>query len=323
MKLSIIVPVYNVEKYLAKCLDSLIHPELEDYEIIAVNDGSTDSSPAILEDYALRYPALIRVIHKENGGLGSARNAGNEVAAGEYILYVDSDDYLLPEAVAELMEICVKGYDICFFDAEAVDEDGKVLFYVNGHDKQGDFSFENEPGLLLGAPNAWNKLFRKSLMNGIEFPGRAWYEDIRTMPKLYLDSAKCCSIKKPYYRYLQRQGSIMSSKNIARNLEIIEAFDDLCSYYKKHNAYDKYANELEYLVFYHQYICAVVRVCLADKKSPLANRLRDDFIGKFPGYKNNPYVKNAPLKYKLLDRLIYMRMYGAVAAIMGINEKIK
>ncbi len=325
MKLSIIVPVYNVENYLAKCLDSLIHPELEGYEIITVNDGSTDSSPAILEDYKTRYPSLIRVIHQQNGGLGAARNTGTTAAAGEYILYVDSDDYLLPEAVEELLDFCSKGYDICFFDAESVDEDGNSLSYIEGHDSEGDFSLKSHPQLLLSPPNAWNKLFRKSLMTdaGIVFPGRVWYEDIRTMPKLYLDADKCCHIKKPYYRYLLRQGSIMNNKNIARNLEIIEALDDLHGYYKVRGEYDRYKNELEYLSFYHQYICAVVRVCLADKKSPLASKLRDDFISKFPGYKSNPRVKAAPMKYKLLDRLIYMRMYAAVSLIMGINAKMK
>lgn len=325
MKLSIIVPVYNVEKYLAKCLDSLIHAELEGYEIIAVNDGSTDSSPAILEEYAARYPALIRVIHQQNGGLGAARNTGTAAAAGQYLLYVDSDDCLLPEAVEELLGYCGKGYDICFFDAESVDEEGKVLSYIEGHEAEGDFCLEGCPRLLLSAPNAWNKLFRKSLMadKGIEFPGRVWYEDIRTMPKLYPDARRCCRIKKPYYRYLLRQGSIMNNKNIVRNLEIIEALDDLNAYYQDQGAYDTYKNELEYLSFYHQYICAVVRVCLGGRKSTLADKLRDDFVAKFPSHKANPYVKAAPLKYKLLDRLIYMRMYSAVSFIMGINAKMK
>lgn len=94
MKLSIIVPVYNVEKYLAQCLDSLVGQTVEDYEIIVVNDGSPDNSQRIIDDYAARYPGLIVPMIKENGGLSSARNLGMNVAKGEFIGFVDSDDWV-------------------------------------------------------------------------------------------------------------------------------------------------------------------------------------------------------------------------------------
>ena len=97
-KLSVIIPVYNVENYLGKCLGSVIYPELEDYEIILVNDGSTDASGSICAEYAARFPALVRVITTENGGLGRARDVGIDAAAGEYLLFLDSDDYLSPDA---------------------------------------------------------------------------------------------------------------------------------------------------------------------------------------------------------------------------------
>ena len=116
-KLTVMIPVYNVENYLKKCLDSVIYPELDDYEIVLVNDGSTDKSGEICDEYAQRFPALIRVITTPNGGLGKARDVGIDAARGEYILFLDSDDYLAPGAVPEMMALLEKDFDMCFFDS--------------------------------------------------------------------------------------------------------------------------------------------------------------------------------------------------------------
>ena len=104
IKLSIVIPVYNVEKYLAKCLDSVIYPALDGYEVIVVNDGSTDGSGAIAAEYAAHYPGLLRLIEQENGGLGAARNTGLEAAEGEFVFFLDSDDSLREKAVPEMLE---------------------------------------------------------------------------------------------------------------------------------------------------------------------------------------------------------------------------
>ena len=116
VRLSVVIPVYNVEKYLRECLDSVIQPGMEGYEIVCVNDGSTDSSPAILEEYREKYPELIRTVHTENQGLGAASNNGIAAAKGEYIAFLDSDDYYPENAVEEILEVCENGDDICIFD---------------------------------------------------------------------------------------------------------------------------------------------------------------------------------------------------------------
>ena len=104
IKLSIVIPVYNVENYLAKCLDSVIYPALAGYEVIVVNDGSTDGSGAIAAEYAARYPGLFRRIDQEDGGLGAARNTGLEAAEGEFVCFLDSDDSLREKAGPEMLE---------------------------------------------------------------------------------------------------------------------------------------------------------------------------------------------------------------------------
>ena len=128
IKLSVILPVYNVEDYLAKCLDSVILADEPDYEIILVNDGSTDSSPAIAASYREQYPDLIRLISTENMGLGSARNTGMANARGEFYCFLDSDDYLAPGAMRSMLDIFDRDFDICIFDSISVDPAGHDLF---------------------------------------------------------------------------------------------------------------------------------------------------------------------------------------------------
>lgn len=127
MKISFIVPVYNVEKYLDECVQSILKQTMDDYEIILVNDGSPDNCPAMCVGYEIRYPDKVRVVHKKNGGLASARNAGLRVAKGEYIYFVDSDDYLLEDKVSELYQ-------------KAVDYNADVL-------QTSYFTFDEESGI--------------------------------------------------------------------------------------------------------------------------------------------------------------------------------
>lgn len=186
-------------------------------------------------------------------------------------------------------------------------------------------SLDSYPRLLLCPPSACNKICRRSLFieSGLRFPSRVWYEDLRTIPKLYLLTDKIVATDRQWYIYIQRSGSITRSANLERNLEIIEAVDDLIGYYKTAEKYNKYRHELEYTAFYNQYLTAVVRVCLADPKSPVANILRDDFLTKYPDYSTNPYVREMPFKYRLLSRLIRRRSYTTVGFLMGLNERVK
>lgn len=325
-KLSIIIPVYNVEKYLRKCLDSAIDPSSEDYEIITVNDGSTDTSADILDEYAKKYPGLIRVITKENGGLGSARNAAIGPAEGEFLYFLDSDDSLSPNAVAEMLDTLRSStFDICLFDAAAFNEAGKKLEDISGGSKEGSFRFEESPDILLRRMNVGTKIFRRTLFteNGIRFRDREWYEDMSCVPILYALADRIFYRKSAWYNYLTRQGSIMNSGTLARNLEIISAVEATNSYYREHGLFEKYHNELEYMCFYNVLIAATVRVNLVDPDTPLQDRLLEYFTEAFPNYRQNPYVKAAPAKYRLLDQLITARKHRAIHLLMTINDRVK
>lgn len=324
MKLSIIIPVYNVEKYLARCLDSVILPGREGYEIILVNDGSTDASPAIAEQYAEKYPELIRLVSTENGGLGHARNEGLSVALGKYVLFLDSDDRLCGGAAPEILSLAEEDFDICIFDHRLVSEGGQELKTVSGCDRDGEFSFAEYPELLFQPPNACMKLFRRELFGAdIRFPDRLWFEDLYTVPKLYIRSGRIRHVNKVWYEYLIRQGSITNSKNIGRNAEIITAVDEVIAYYKAQGCYEQYSAELEYMALYHQLITSTTRVNLIDRKSDLQDKLLEDYTAKFPNYRGNPYVQKMPFKLKLLLFLIERRLRLAVNLIMRLNNLVK
>lgn len=325
MKLSIIIPVYNTSEYLPACLDSVIDADYADYEIIVINDGSTDNSAQIAANYQLKYPELIQLISTENGGLGAARNHGIEAAKGEFLVFLDSDDKLAPGALAEILEIIDGSFDICIFDLQQTNIDGDYIGVINGTEKRGCFSLESYPELLFQAPAACNKIIRRSLFidNNILFPSRIWFEDLGTIPKLYPHAANIVSVDKKWYHYLMRTGSITNSKNTLRNLEMIDIVDKILEYYRISGNYQKYASELEYMAFYNQYLTSCTRVNLAQWNSPVQTQLIENYCSKFPNYRENKYFSQMPRKYKLLEKFLSKHSWLIVHLIMKANSLLK
>lgn len=325
MKLSVVIPIYNVEEYLPACLDSVLDPACGDYEIVAVNDGSTDRSGAIAADYAARWPGRIRVVATPNGGLGHARNTGLEAARGDYLLFLDSDDRLAPGALREMLSCLDGSFDVGIFDFAAVDGQGRELAYTRGAARAGDFTLADYPQLLCEAPNAVNKLWRRSLFteSGVRFPERLWFEDLATVPRLYLHAERFRNLARPWYLYLRRGGSIMTSRGIERNLEMIPAVDAVLAAYREAGLFERYHAELEYMALYHQLLTSCDRVALIDPKSPVLSGLVEEFLNKFPRCRENPYVRSMPPRHKLLVRLIIRRRFGAVRALMALNKRVR
>lgn len=325
LKLSIVVPIYNVEKYLAACLDSLIYPELDGYEIILVNDGSTDGSGEIMAQFAARHPALIRTVTTPNGGLGHARNTGLEISNGDYVLFVDSDDRLLENAVPEMLEVLDGSFDILLFDFISVNEEGRQLAAVTGCAREGRFTLAEYPELLFQPPSAWSKIWRRSLFTGtgIRFPDRLWFEDLATSPRLYLHAETICGLHKSWYAYLQRSGSITNSKSPERNREMITVIDMVMEAYRKAGQLERYRQELEYMACYHELLVSSTRVNLADPQNPVQDELLDDFLTKFPEYRKNPYLQQMPKKHRLLLDLIVRRRRGALHALLKLNNIVR
>ncbi|MDD3360199.1 MAG: glycosyltransferase [Hespellia sp.] len=213
-KISVIVPIYNTEKYLSKCVDSLLNQTYENIEIILVDDGSTDSSPKICNHYQDNY-ANIRVIHKKNGGLSSARNAGLNQANGQLIAFVDSDDSLSPTMYSELYDALKNEPDGCIVCGKyvRVDEGGNISDVKSAHEQSGKTTneeFLRELLLHVGDASACTKLFPRALIGDIRFDENKLNEDLLFMLELI---PKIQSIKytgKVGYYYLSRNRSISS-----------------------------------------------------------------------------------------------------------------
>ncbi|MBQ5523131.1 MAG: glycosyltransferase family 2 protein [Oscillospiraceae bacterium] len=324
--LSIVVPVYNVEKYLRECLDSAIVPGMDGYEIVCVNDGSTDSSPEILEEYRKRYPKLIRVMHTENQGLGAASNNGIAAAKGEYIAFLDSDDYLPPESIREMLAACKYGDDIIFFNFTEVNDKGDIIGINKGCCRdEGVFTLESYPQVLFDRPSRANKLFRRTLFeeHSIHYPSRVWFEDYRTNPKLYPFCHSMRYIDKEWYYYRQQPSSITHGKDPSRNLEILDAADDLLGFYEKEDLFRQYREELEYSVFYNVLLTSTDRVNLIDPKSEVQEKLLDYMNARFPTYEQNRYFRGMSKKYKLLHFLIKNKQYMFLNTVLHANNWIK
>lgn len=327
LKLSIVVPIYKVEDYLPACLDSILLPGREDYEIIAVDDGSPDRSGQIAEEYAARYPGLIRVIHQPNGGLGAARNTGIDSAKGEFLLFLDSDDSLFPGALEEMLRELERddGCDVIFFNDDQVDENGQLLSHSVSCSREGVFTLEEYPGLLLELPSACTKLWRRRLFleSGIRFPVRLWFEDLATTPRLYLRAGKMRAVPKAWLRYLLRQDSITNAKDPSRNREIITALSLVREDYRQQGALKRYEKELEISAVKHQLLFSTVRVNQMDPRSPLQKELKQNLDKSWPRWRSNPYLSQLPLQHRLLLKLIDGGHYAAVHAMMAANDRIK
>ena len=229
--LTVVIPVYNVEKYLNRCIESILLQEWKNYDILLVDDGSTDRSPQICDDYVKAYD-FISVIHKENGGLSEARNTGISQAKGEYVYFPDSDDWIEPDtfiALAEALES--QDFDIISFNREfvkgeeyAIISEPEVTQVFGGKDA---FVQMLKHSYITGFAN--DKIYRKSLFidNNILFPSRKYYEDLGTNYKLFLSTQKVYATNQKYYHYLiDNPDSITQSWNEKK-------FRDMFGFYKE------------------------------------------------------------------------------------------
>ncbi len=218
MKLSVIVPVYKAEAYLNTCVDSLLAQTLTDLEIILVNDGSPDRSGEIMADYAAAWPGKIKTLTLDNGGQGRARNRGLALAEGEYLGFVDSDDWVEPnmyermcraadEQSADVVDCCIRAD------------------YADGHWEVLPTWRDGQP--MAAAGSCCNKIFRRSIVGEIRYPEGLWYEDFEFSTRLLMRSKKTVHLPDALYRYRVGQPSTMHNQNTRKNLDILEIMENL------------------------------------------------------------------------------------------------
>lgn len=223
--ISIVVPIYKTEEYLRKCVDSILHQTYPNIEVILVDDESPDSSAAICDEYARR-DTRVKVIHQKNMGLAGARNSGMDVASGELIAFVDSDDYIEEDmymCMYESMQATQADIAVCGFLKQWTSKSQNVTYGQNEF-SQYEALEELVKNNRAGGCEAWNKLYQKKLFDGIYFPvGRLW-EDMLTQYKLYQRVNKIVSVDKALYHYIQREGSILHTFHGIDDCYRVQAF---------------------------------------------------------------------------------------------------
>ena len=227
-KISIIVPVYNVEHELSRCVDSILNQSYTNIEVILVDDGSTDRCPSICDAFVMK-DRRVRVIHKPNGGLSSARNAGLREASGEWILYVDSDDYILNDSCERLIAVGAK-YDCDIVSADAIREfNGGREYMVHGSLADGkcypsrDFIIKTVKPCEWYAP-AWLNLYKRSFLieNNLFFVEGLLHEDMEMQPRVFLAAKTVAYCAYPFYRYVDLASSIINTSKVDERVTAME-----------------------------------------------------------------------------------------------------
>lgn len=310
-KLSVIVPAYNAEKYLERCLNSLLDQTYSNIEIIVVNDGSKDKTKEILDEYSKKYSNIL-ALHQENKGVSEARNNGLKMATGNYIGFLDCDDYIKPEMYEKLMsKIIQDDYDLVACDTTAVYPDKEILISSNIADNQ------NVSKLLIDAYAViWNKVYKKSLIDGIYFKKDVWYEDILYLYQVYTRVQKVGSINEALHYYMQNENSITYTYN-DKLYDVITNMDQIVTYYKEEGIFDKYKEELEYSYVRYLFATFIKRLAKSRNKSKYSegtNYVIQKVREQFPNYKCNKYInqKNGKSIYlkkfnKFISWVIYFK----------------
>lgn len=313
--ISIIVPVYNVEQYIEKCIKSLVEQTYKNIEIIFINDGSPDGSRKIITKYEKKYKN-IKCIDKENGGQAVARNMALKEAKGEYIMFIDSDDWVSND-------MCQKYIDV------AVKEDADIVFSSSFYQVENDeekeiFSYGTEEEniltrYLLTQSNPWNKMIKKELIlkNQLFFPEIRAYEDISIVPLWGIKSKKIAYLKDSTYYYLIREGSTMKQTTYNPKLEaIFVSLENLLNKIKNLKNKNNYKDELEWIFIEHLLHGASLRFFQFDNYKDNIKKINKILSTNFPNWKKNKYYQKQSIKYKIVCTLFYKEHYKILKLLL-------
>ena len=297
VKVSIVVPIYNLEEFVPRCLDALVNQTLEEIEIICVDDGSKDSAPQIIEDYKKKYPNKVKTFHKENGGEWSARTYGLKKATGEYVGFIDSDD--VPEVTwAEKLYNAAKrnDADIAFCGYDRVDLDtGKVvateMVQYGTMNKDVDW---NDDFIVYANPSLWNKIYRLEKVKHLEFLPFRGCNDTLFLIRAYMDGVKKLTfIPDVLYHYYLRSSSQIHSLNLKDINNLKKYLLVTKEHAKEIGKYDQYEEVLSTMAFLHLGISWLFMVSY-DKSVNLKEVSKDIikyFDENFPKWRNNKFFK--------------------------------
>lgn len=287
---SVIVPVYNVEQYLNKCLDSLVNQTLSNIEIIIVNDGTRDNSQEIINEYVEKYPRIVRSFIKKNGGLSDARNYGVPFSRGEFIGFVDSDDYIELDTYQKMYEEAVRSNsDLVMMDY--------IVEYPSKNERVTLRRCSEKKELFIDMKAAaWNKLYRREwlISTGVMFPKGLIYEDTEFFLKIIPHLRKFSFADGVSVHYVQRTGSIANTQG-AKTGNIFTIFSNVYKYYNDQELIAEYQDELEYVTA-RTLLCSsferIAKISDVNFRHELSRKTFLELKRMFPNWKKNRYLKH-------------------------------
>ena len=300
-KVSVIIPVYNAEKYLNQCISSVANQTMQDIEIIAINDGSTDNSLNVLDELSQRYKGKLKVYTKENGGAGSARNIGIENANGEFIKFVDADDYIKAD-ILEKMYTIAKKYNVSLVRGNYQTILGPIKMEdkcswsdING--SQIVDLRQNRDYLVTETPGIGNKLISRDLIGDLRFPEKTKWEDLAIMPVVIASSEKLFHIDEPVYNYRVNMNTTIRDfiNKIPNILDVIKCVEKIETQMKARGLSEEYKDQIESLYILHT-LFRVENAMLwvnfpRKKKEIVVSSLLGILDAKYPDWQDNRIVE--------------------------------
>lgn len=313
VKLSVVVPCYQAEPFLRRCLDSLLGQTMDGIEIIGVNDGSRDGTLEILREYEREHPGRVRVVDKPNGGLWNARWSGTDVARGDYVAYVDSDDYVDEGFARDLYETAVReDADIVVCGFRRVDETTGATLSQEMDEPRPPFDPHTDPGLLVGVnPAAWNKCFSRELLSSMyrlaEPP--LILEDLTLSQLAYLSARRAVAFTGTApYNYVIRDGSMINSVTEAQVESVKRALLEVRGHFVEERASEDLLSSLDATAFLHLGVSMSFRLSCSER-ADLRGHLRSTtryLDENFPTWRRSPYIT---ARYAATHGSAYLKLY--------------
>lgn len=303
---SIIIPIYNMEKYLKRCLDSVLAQTYANTEILLIDDGSTDRSKEIVASYQ---DSRIHYYYKENGGQASARNLGLEKMTGEYVIMVDSDDYIHPNLISRCMEeVHIQAVDLVVFTSYNVNQAGNKQYIPRS---RGVF-------ILDAGPVPWNKFYLASLWKDCRFPEDSWYEDLGIVPVVCLKAKHAIIIQDALYYYqVDREDSQSNQQDPQKFLDVAKMLENVQQELENPGLLKQNQVALAYLYIEHLIYRIVLRKAIYVKnksgRRKLLKQINQIIQKEVPDWKDYPYQAGGKTTSSLKKRALFCYLHGFIA----------
>ena len=329
IKFGIVVPFYGVEKYIGKCLDSLVNQTYRNFTAVLVDDESKDGSRKIADEYVHKHPELFMLIEEKNQGQGEARNYGfkNLPDDIDYFLFLDSDDYLDNTLLEKAAKVLSKDRcDILTYNFQEMDTEGHIFGVYNlCENKTGTVPAEDLKKYISSTICVQGRIYSKEFWSEIDvrFPKRIWFEDAAIVTYVLSKCRSMYLLNESLYFYIQREGSVMNNNNLEKMMDIKKALDCLKDLFTASNTFERFKEEIE--VTYAQAIINTInRLNMYEKGSKLQSELSEYLFSAFPNCCDNKNINEENLdKLKMIKDKKFTRYFFRYSIKPKVNSMVK